>query len=78
MRARDATDTGAMSFNACETCLERQTAHPDWPQVKSILVEPGGYDSKPEDLLKFYEACGFRLSADKSHLTLVLDERESK
>src|SRR5688572_10360176 len=35
-----------------DVCLERQNTHPDWPQVKSILVEPGGYGSKPEVLLK--------------------------
>lgn len=61
-----------------DVCLERQNTHPDWPQVKSILVEPGGYGSKPEVLLKFYEACGFQLSEDKSCLTLVLDERKKR
>lgn len=61
-----------------EACLDRRAAHPDWPQVKSILVEPGGYDSKPEDLFEFYEACGFQPNEDRSYLTLVLDEGENQ
>jgi len=39
---------------------DRAVDHPDWPQCSRVLVEPGGYGSDINDLLRFYQRRGFK------------------
>ena len=39
---------------------ERWALELDRPETHKLIVTPGGYDSDPADLEKFYQACGFR------------------
>lgn len=38
---------------------ERREQHPEWSQIEKIVVEPGGYNSDPKELDRFYKHMGF-------------------
>lgn len=43
---------------------ERQTVHPEWVQKGPLIVEPGGYGSDYEGLVRFYTREGFQKSPE--------------
>lgn len=55
-----------------EACAERRALHREWPQVKSIIVEPGGYGSDTKELLRFYKGRGFEEMRDPTCLVMHL------
>jgi GNAT superfamily N-acetyltransferase len=55
-----------------EACKERRTLHPEWPQVEAIIVEPGGYGSDVNELVRFYKKRGFQENTVSKCLNLSL------
>ena len=52
---------GRQLFELLVSVLKRRASfNSDWPQPDSIIVEPGGYDSDPDELITFYQKLGFQ------------------